>query len=272
MPARNEENYIRQTLDSLLNQTRTPDEIIVVLGRCNDRTPEIVKEYVSKHNIVKVVDKQDSKYGSTFLRAFPIAEAINAGIKQITSDVDFIMIANADSVYSDTYIEEALEIMHREEDCAIVGFKDYASIRGSGAVYRRSFLSKVIGGVFKECAAEDTFMQFAAMGMNYKIIEIRKSKLIFLREPGSGSLLHKIKYAAAQGYASYTLGMSFWYVILRSGFWIMHKKFSAFAIPLGFTYAFFAKAERLDKLFPDAAKNWQKTRIQEELRFISRND
>lgn len=266
IPARNEENYIQRTLDSLLKQTRKPDEIVAVLDRCTDKTPVIVKEYASKHTIIKVVDKNYSKYGSTFLKGFVVAETINEGIKHLSSDVDFIMIAAADSVYSDNYIEEAVDTMDREKECAIVGFKSYASVSGSGAMYRRSFLTKATGGILKECAAEDTFLQFAALNMNYKIMSLEYSKMVLVRERGAGSASDKTKYAMAQGYASYTLGMSFWYVILRSGFWFARTRFSAFAIPLGFVYAFFIKAERLDKLFPDAAKRWQRMRMREVLK------
>jgi glycosyltransferase involved in cell wall biosynthesis len=266
VPARNEEKYINKTLDSLLNQTRKPEEIVVVLDRCNDKTPEIVKEYVSKNKILKSVDKHYSKYGSTFLKGFVVAETINEGIKHISSDVDFIMIANADSVYSTNYIEEALDIMNREKECVIVGFKDDASVSGSGAFYRRSFLSKVTGGFFKECAAEDTFLHFAALEHDYKIIGLEKSRFILLRERGAGSASEKFKYAMAQGYASYTLGMSFWYVILRTGYSLTRKRLSAIGVPFGFINAFLTKAEKLNLAFPNAAQRWQKTRIHEVLR------
>ncbi|MFY3741191.1 MAG: glycosyltransferase involved in cell wall biosynthesis [Candidatus Nitrosomirales archaeon] len=266
VPARNEEGYVRQTLDSLLDQTTKPDEIIVVLDRCNDKTPEIVKEYTLKHKTIKSVDKHYSKYGSTFLKGFVVAETINEGIKHVSSDVNFIMIANADSVYSDNYIEEALDVMKRENDCVIVGFKDDAAVSGSGAFYRRSFLLKVTGGFFRECAAEDTFMQFAALNLDYKIIGLEQSKFILLRERGVGSASEKIKYSMAKGYAAYTLGTSFWYIILRAGFWFMRKRFSAIGIPMGFIYASLTRAEKLNLMFPDAAKRWQKMRIHEVLK------
>ena len=266
VPARNEEKYISQTLDSLLNQTRKPEEIIVVLDRCNDKTPEIVKEYISKNKIIKSVDKHYSKYGSTFLKGFVVAETINEGIKHISSDVDFVMTANADSVYSTSYIEEAVDIMNREKECVIVGFKDDASVSGSGAFYRRSFLLKAAGGLLKECAAEDTFLQFAALDLNYKIIGLEKSKFTLLRERGAGSASEKFKYAMAQGYASYTLGISFWYTILRTGFWLTRKRLSAIGIPFGFIYASLTKAEKLNLMFPNAAKQWQKMRMREELK------
>lgn len=46
IPVRNEEDSIRVLLDSLLNQTLKPDEIIVTDGGSTDATPEIISEYV----------------------------------------------------------------------------------------------------------------------------------------------------------------------------------------------------------------------------------
>lgn len=45
IPVRNEEQSIRQLLDSLKNQTLTPTEIIITDGGSTDRTPEIIEEY-----------------------------------------------------------------------------------------------------------------------------------------------------------------------------------------------------------------------------------
>ena len=45
IPAHNEEKHITHCLDSLNNQTRSPDEIIVVSNSSTDQTEEIVKNY-----------------------------------------------------------------------------------------------------------------------------------------------------------------------------------------------------------------------------------
>lgn len=41
----NEEKSVKNLLDSLLKQTRKPDEIVVVDGGSKDRTVEILKQY-----------------------------------------------------------------------------------------------------------------------------------------------------------------------------------------------------------------------------------
>jgi glycosyltransferase involved in cell wall biosynthesis len=48
IPVRNEENSIRILLDSLLNQTLKPAEIVITDGGSTDATPAIVSEYVKR--------------------------------------------------------------------------------------------------------------------------------------------------------------------------------------------------------------------------------
>lgn len=45
IPAYNEENYIASCLDSLMEQTEKPDEIILVDNNCKDQTTSIAKQY-----------------------------------------------------------------------------------------------------------------------------------------------------------------------------------------------------------------------------------
>lgn len=56
IPTRNQAGYLRQTLDSLLSQTRPPDEIVISDHQSTDETPAILAEYGSKHpRLVRVV-------------------------------------------------------------------------------------------------------------------------------------------------------------------------------------------------------------------------
>lgn len=47
VPVRDEENSIRELLESLLAQTRPPDEIVVTDGGSKDRTRDIIREFVT---------------------------------------------------------------------------------------------------------------------------------------------------------------------------------------------------------------------------------
>lgn len=63
IPVRNEEQSIRQLLDSLENQTLTPAEIVITDGGSSDRTREIIAEYEEARVPVRLIQTGPSLPG-----------------------------------------------------------------------------------------------------------------------------------------------------------------------------------------------------------------
>jgi glycosyltransferase involved in cell wall biosynthesis len=55
IPVRDEEHSIRELLDSLLAQTRPPDEIVITDGGSVDATPQIIEEYIRNGAPVRLI-------------------------------------------------------------------------------------------------------------------------------------------------------------------------------------------------------------------------
>ena len=55
IPVRDEEHSIRELLDSLLAQTRPPDEIVITDGGSRDKTPQIIEEYIHQGAAVHLI-------------------------------------------------------------------------------------------------------------------------------------------------------------------------------------------------------------------------
>jgi len=55
VPVRDEENSIRELLDSLLAQTRPPDEIVITDGGSVDATAQIIEEYIGSGAPVRLI-------------------------------------------------------------------------------------------------------------------------------------------------------------------------------------------------------------------------
>ncbi|MCM3871773.1 MAG: glycosyltransferase [Pyrinomonadaceae bacterium] len=55
VPVRNEAGSIRELLDSLLSQTRRPDEIVITDGGSADGTPEIIEGYIKQGFPVRLI-------------------------------------------------------------------------------------------------------------------------------------------------------------------------------------------------------------------------
>ena len=101
IPAKNEQDYIGKLLDSLVAQTRQPDEIIVINSHCTDKTGEVVMSYKKTLNIsfVDEVEPEDKSkmiqpgvWHSSCARNY--APKIMKGELFYTIDADVILPAN----------------------------------------------------------------------------------------------------------------------------------------------------------------------------------
>lgn len=70
------EKYLRECLDSVINQTLEDIEIILVDDGSPDNCPQICDEYAEKDNRIKVIHKQNGGYGA----------AVNTGIQNATGE------------------------------------------------------------------------------------------------------------------------------------------------------------------------------------------
>ncbi len=93
IPAYNVEKYIKQCLDSVVNQTLKDIEIICVNDGSKDKSREIIEEYAQKDSRIVVIAKENSGYGDSMNRG--ISAARGEYISIIESD-DF---ADSDMLY-----------------------------------------------------------------------------------------------------------------------------------------------------------------------------
>ena len=87
IPVYNVENYLRECLDSIINQTVKDIEIICVDDGSTDNSQDILKEYQKKDSRIKIITKENG--GQASARNLGIKEAQGEYIAFIDSD-DFI--------------------------------------------------------------------------------------------------------------------------------------------------------------------------------------
>ncbi len=80
MPCYNVEKYIRQCLDSVVNQTLKDLEIICVNDGSTDSTLSILQEYAASDPRIKIIDKPNGGYGHSMNRGFDMATGEYLGI------------------------------------------------------------------------------------------------------------------------------------------------------------------------------------------------
>ena len=59
IPVFNVEKYIGECLESVINQTRKPDEVIIVDDSSTDDSAEICKSYIEKADYIKLVTNSE---------------------------------------------------------------------------------------------------------------------------------------------------------------------------------------------------------------------
>lgn len=91
IPCYNVEKYLRQCLDSVVNQTLKELEIICVNDGSKDSTLDIIKEYAARDDRFKIIDKPNAGYGDSMNRGFDLASGEYIGIIESDDYADLDM-------------------------------------------------------------------------------------------------------------------------------------------------------------------------------------
>jgi glycosyltransferase involved in cell wall biosynthesis len=105
-PARNEEQFIEQTIQSVINQTRPPQKWVIVSDGSTDRTDEIVRKYLDKYSWIELVRMPERR-----ARHFAAkVGCFNAGFEKLREDAyDIIGNLDADITFDKEYFEFLLQ-------------------------------------------------------------------------------------------------------------------------------------------------------------------
>ena len=97
IPCYNAQSTIRIAIDSLLQQTVSIDEIIVVNDGSTDDSLAVIKELEKVHDSILIIDQKNEG----------VCVARNNGILKAAGD--YILTLDADDYFNDTFVEKALE-------------------------------------------------------------------------------------------------------------------------------------------------------------------
>lgn len=110
MPAYNSEKYISEAIESILNQTFTDFEFIILNDGSTDNTQKIVKEYAKKDKRIKFIDNKKNK---------GLVSVLNQGID--LAQGEYIARMDSDDISLPTRFEKQIEYMDKHPECGILG-------------------------------------------------------------------------------------------------------------------------------------------------------
>jgi hypothetical protein len=143
--ARNEEAYIRNTLETVVNQKRQPRRWLIASDGSTDRTDEIVRDFARRYKFIDLVRLESVAKRSFSSKVF----AINAAYDAIRQDeFDFIGILDADVSIPRDYYDE---LIARLQSYPRMGVAGGVIVEDSGGCWRmrRSDSSKDVAGAIQ---------------------------------------------------------------------------------------------------------------------------
>jgi len=117
-PARNEEQYIRKTIEAVISQTLLPRRWIIVSDGSTDRTDAIVSEYLPGRPWMQLIRREKQSERNFASKA----ASVNAGLKALeTVEYDVVGNLDADITFGSTYFESLMERFAADPELGVAG-------------------------------------------------------------------------------------------------------------------------------------------------------
>lgn len=117
-PARNEQAFIKTTLDSVVAQTTLPERWVIVDDGSTDRTAEIVESYTKRYPWIELVCRKQDPDRNFASKAHSVAQAFSRA-----KSIDFDVVGNldADVSFDPDYLEFLMQRFSEDPKLGVAG-------------------------------------------------------------------------------------------------------------------------------------------------------
>lgn len=134
-PCRNEADYMRRALDSVVSQSLTPTRWVIVDDGSTDATPEILADYAARYDWIQIVQKPDRGHRAV---GPGVIEAFYAGYETIDPDAyTYSCKLDLDLALPPRYFETLIEYMEANPRIGTCSGKPYVRHAGKLISERR---------------------------------------------------------------------------------------------------------------------------------------
>lgn len=188
----NEQGSVGELLDSLLAQSKKPDEIVIVDGGSTDKTVQIIRHYQKKDRRIKLlVEPGSTAHGRNTgieIAKYPIIASTDAGciakqdwLAKITEPFKFKNVGLVAGFYEMTAgnpVQEAMNVFHGITPKMYDPVTFLPSARS--VAFRRSVWERVGGYSEKfEKAGEDTDFFYKCVKHGVKIVRVKEARVVW---------------------------------------------------------------------------------------------
>lgn len=231
IPAHNEADFIRLTLESLVSQTVLASKIIVVNDNSTDTTAEIVSAFAKEYPFITLVNKTSE---AIHLPGSKVIQAFQKGLETIDADYDIIVKLDADLILPPNYFETIIQHFQSDDTIGMAGgfayiekngswilenLTDKDHIRGAFKAYRKACFMD-IGGL-KPAMGWDTVDELLAKYYHWNV-KTDASLIVKHLKPTGANYNKTARFK--QGEAFYSLGYGFWITAVSSAKLAFMKK------------------------------------------------
>ncbi len=223
IPVYNEEKYLRQTLQSFVDQTHTPYKIVIVNDNSTDRSQDIIDQFTSQFDFIEdipFISKANHAPGTKVINAF------YHGYESLDTSYDLIGKFDADIILPKNYFETIEQLFTDDRTIGIAGGNLYISkknqwifeniskktkVRGPIKLYRNECFYQ-IGGL-KKSIGWDTVDELLARFHGWEIKTDTSLHVKHLRPTGA---TYNRASRVKQGQAFKKMRYGFWLTLIAS--------------------------------------------------------
>ncbi len=150
IPVFNEQDFIKKSVESLIDQTIKPTEVIYVNDNSTDNSKNIIKNLIAKCEWIRAIDHKSFQ---EHVPGSKVIEAFNFGLKNLETQFDIICKFDGDIILPKNYIEKIIEIFNEKEKVGIAGGNLYVQKNGKW-IYENIAAKTHVRGPIKAYRAE----------------------------------------------------------------------------------------------------------------------
>jgi poly-beta-1,6-N-acetyl-D-glucosamine synthase len=255
-PARNEEAFIKKTIESVIGQTVLPLKWVIVNDGSTDRMPEIVRKYLVQYPWMEMVQMPERRERSFSGKV----QAFNAGYQRVM-DLPYEIIGNLDGdiSFEKDYMEFVLKKFAEDPKLGVAGtvfredgystekdsFEGQNHVAGACQLFRRQCWEQIGGYSQRRAGGIDWIAVTTARMIGWKTESFRERSFFHYRRLGT-SERSVVSSLFSYGEKDYYLGghpvWELFRVVYRAG--KQPVIVGGLALGLGYCWAFLRRAPR----------------------------
>lgn len=243
-PVRDEERHIEATIRSVIDQTITPSEWVIVDDGSSDGTGKIVDAYAAQVPWIRAVHRENRGFRKA---GGGVVEAFYAGYEALHgTDWQFVVKLDGDLTFAPDYFERSFLHFCGEPKLGIGGGDIYHRIgiklklektprfhvRGATKIYKKDCWN-AIGGLWR-AAGWDTIDEVKANMLGWKTYSF--AELCVLHHRFTGDAEGRIRDKVKHGVACYVSGYHPLFVLASCAFRVLQKPYLIGSAAMGFGF------------------------------------